>query len=123
MLTEDEIWEREDFQKAQHIETQIHNAEKMNQETGFGPNIEAMFGICYSCKHFNYVLNDVHQVLKASCTGFNCYVGKNKIKKCTLYIERGKLDLDILFQMATLIDIDKIKNKPGFLIKINNKGE
>ena len=117
MPTEDEVWESEDFQKALQLEKQLHRSEEKFKNRGFSPDIKATVGICFSCKNFMYAINDVHQLIIARCSDFRCQLGRHSIKKCSNYNERGKLPLDAMFQIAKLIDLDKIKGKAGFLPK------
>lgn len=77
--------------------------------SGYGPNHSAIVGLCSNCAHYEYVENDVHQVVFAHCERFEKPLGKNKVKNCSSFVKRGQLSLNEMYAMAIVLDVPKPK--------------
>jgi hypothetical protein len=70
------------------------------------------FGLCSSCNDFNYVRYEFGKE-KFGC-GYDKYMmnwptGNERIVECLNYVERGKLSLNEMANLATYINNDKKK--------------
>ena len=113
----EDIWDNEEFLKIEQKQRHINKAENVQSQssTGFGPNIKQSVGLCASCRYFIYIINDIHQLIYAKCDSTRCNLGKHKIKECSAYKKRGQIDIEDMFQIATMINPEDIKDEPGFL--------
>jgi hypothetical protein len=91
---------------------------------GLGNNIYEVVGICANCQHFDYIENDIHQVVYSACRGLTydnpIGIGKHCIKACTSFNKKGELSLSAMFSIATLIEPGEITGKrreAGFMSK------
>ena len=113
------IWDEdgeyvEDFADADLRGKDIKRAENKSK-IGLGANMETIVGICVKCNNYSYIENDAHKVILSGCTSFEIPLGKNKIKSCSRFANKGALSLSQMYEMATLIDLDNIKEKAGFI--------
>ncbi len=80
---------------------------------GFTFKVESTLGLCNSCEHLILVKSEYGNIF-AKCDELGLRLsGNNRISECTMFIEKGKLTLTEMKQMATLID-DKKKTIVGF---------
>jgi len=109
-------WETPDFKK---VEIQTKTIETKSR--GFGPNLEAIVGICATCGRYQYVLNDTHQLVHSYCCVHERYIGRHKVKECSAYHAKNQLSLNTMYEMATLIDVVEDKAKIGGFTGKTNK--
>jgi hypothetical protein len=120
-LFDDNGYELDEWQEVSMERDQINRGiEDGRTGRGFGANLEAMVGLCAKCDNYNYVENDVHQIIHSVCNGFGwdsliAVSGKNKIRNCSNYTRKGEMSLRDMYKMATLIDPDCMKDTPGFI--------
>jgi len=113
--TED-LWENQDFLRIHEVEKQINKKQKRDRTVGFGPNIKNAFGICYACRAFHFIENDAHQIIVSKCSAFDIKLGQHKVKTCSNFRKRGAMDIEDMYRIATLIDLDN-KKQIGILSK------
>ena len=109
------IWDKPDFIKAQDN----HDIIRRNSNTakGFSPNLKAVIGLCHDCGNYQYIINDVHQIVFSRCYRLKIMLGKHSVKECSTYKRRGELHLEEMYRIARKIDPENIKDTPGFLTK------
>jgi hypothetical protein len=76
---------------------------------GFSPDHTGTVGICANCKNYEYAEDSMHQIVHAKCEAFNRPLGRSRIANCSRYDEKGRMSLNTMFDMATLIDLPKSK--------------
>lgn len=118
MRNEEDIWEDQAFQNGQSFSKRFRQRQKTITTDKFSPNLKEIVGECYKCHHYNYVINDVHQLIYSSCGMFNTKLGKHSVKECSGFIKRQEMSLTYMFSIATYIDVGK--RNAGFLTKKNN---
>jgi hypothetical protein len=82
---------------------------------GLDSNIESVVGLCAKCNHYQYVENDMHQIIYSMCVVFDKSLGRNKVRNCTQFTPKNQMSIMTMLQIATLIDPGNIRPKAGFL--------
>jgi len=119
MRNEEDIWEDQAYQNGSSFNKRLRTNSKNNITNKFSPNLKAIVGICHACTHYEYAINDVHQLILSYCTRFNKELGKNGIKDCSGFMKRQTMSLTYMFSIATYIETSQ-KDTPGFLAKKKN---
>jgi hypothetical protein len=79
--------------------------------------IPSEFGLCAKCTNFAYIKtaleSESYRCTHHSLEMFVRVSRRDPIRQCSGFYERGQMDLDTMFKMATLIEVDE-KRKVGF---------
>lgn len=94
------------------ITNQAHSTiERQIKTKGFGPNLENVVGICATCNHYEYAVNDMHMVVVSYCSNYRTSIRKTRIEECSNHTPKGVMSLHDMYQVATLIDVDANEEK------------
>ena len=95
----------------------MHDSEYGTKITERPKTLEG-FGLCATCNNIEYA-SSAFRIKRVSCSSLNEYdvlfhlTDADPIMDCTHYDERGRLSLNEMYALATLIEIDK-KEAVGF---------
>ena len=80
-----------------------------------GANVYSIVGICANCSNYVYAENDIYQIVYSACSGLNydnpVPIGKHFIRNCTNFNQKGRLGIQAMFGMATMIEPGEITGK------------
>ena len=103
------------FEEAERVAPQtVSSYTRETKKQGFEADHEETVGICANCGNYEYVENDVRQIIFSYCSHYNVRIGRHKIGNCNCFQEKLAMTLTQMWQMATFIDIPPDKPKIGF---------
>jgi hypothetical protein len=87
---------------------------------GFDANLETMVGLCSRCQNYIFIEDDMHQIIFSACKGVNWdnpipMVKRKPIKNCSEFSKKGQMNLQNMFNIATLIDPPPEAKIKGFV--------
>lgn len=119
MKNEEEIWEDTAFQTGTSFAKRFRKSQKSQGLDKFSPNLKEIVGLCYKCGNYNYIINDVHQLVYSKCGYYNMTLGRHSVKECSSFQKRQSMSLEYMFSIATYIEIQK--KEAGFLTTKDKK--
>jgi hypothetical protein len=114
--------ETNDWRKVDTASTSIDKAiERKRGSRGFETNLKSLAGICASCDSYVFVEDDMHLIVFSGCKGMSwegtpvpLKPGK-VVRNCSEFIKKGQMNLQTMFQIATLVDPPEETKIKGFV--------